>query len=157
MIRVPENAVSVEFKITDTQGTTSYAFKAIDGCMKPYYFWNENGAYDSIYCSGVANRVLDVDKEYINVNGSQIPLKITSIEKIKHNTGLSLFQEQIYSLIKSPAIHSLEDDTIRAYNIDLESFEGYNGTKVSDRNIELIITKPKQVRRATTRLLNFYD
>lgn len=156
MIKIPNNAITVDLKVTTTQGETNYSYKAMDGCMTPYYFWNENGAYDSIYCSGVANKVLEVEKEYINLNGTQIPLKITSIDKIKHNTGLALKQEQIYSLVKSPVIHKVEDK-IRAYNIDLESFEGYNGVNLSERNIELVFSKPRETRRATTKLLNFFD
>lgn len=133
-------------------------FEATDKCHTPYYFWNDNGAYDTIYCSGVANKVVDVDKTYINLNGKQMPIKIEYQESIKHNTGLSLKQEQIYSLIKSPQVDMITEGPVHnIYNIELESFEGYNGINLSDRNIELILSKPRKSRRVTNKTITFFD
>ena len=145
----------------DRSKKRTITLQATDKCMTPYYFWSENGAFDTIYCSGVANKIIDVEKEYINVNGRQIPLKITSVEKIKHNTGLSLKQEQIYSLIRSPLVNKIEikngEPHNSQYNIDLESFEGYNGVNISERNMELKFTKPIEAKRVTNARLNFFD
>lgn len=145
----------------DRSKKRSITLQAFDRCLTPYYFWNENGAYDTVYCSGVFNKVIDVEKEYINVNGRQIPLKITSVEKIKHNTGLALKQEQIYSLIRSPQVNHITtvdgEPSNSIYNIDLESFEGYNGINLSERNLELIFSKPMESKRVTNKKLNFFD
>ena len=159
MIYVPNNITEVIFSVTyadDVDRTVNINYPVLKECLEPYYFWNQNGSFDSIYCSGVVNKVIEVEKEYITLNGSQIPHKIISIEKFRHNTGFKLLQEQMYSLINSPLVYKLEDK-IRTYNIDLESFTGYNGVNISDRNIELIFTKPKEIRRITNRLLNFFD
>lgn len=167
MIKVPENTKSVDFfmyRFGKTGGmrqiyTTTY--NVTKECMTPYYFWNDNGTFDTVYCSGVANEVVDVEKEYIDLNGVQMPLKINYRTKIKHNTGLSLKQEQIYSLIKSPIAYKLEIENdkpmIRKYNIELESFEGYNGVNISERNMELIFTNPRESSRITNKQITFFD
>ena len=95
------------------------------------------------------------------VNGVKIPIKITSNTKIRHNTGLAIKQEQIYSLIKSPNVNAITN-TIDGpvndiLNIDNESFEGFNGMNLSERNLELIFSKPKNVRRITDKEIKFFD
>lgn len=173
MIKIPKECHTVKLNLYTKESTATnlpymdrskkrtLTFQATDECHTPYYFWGDNGAYDTIYCSGVANKVVEVDKEYVNVNGKQMPLKITSIEKIKHNTGLSLKQEQIYSLIRSPQVNKITtkdgEPYNSLYNIDLESFEGYNGLNISERNIELMFTKPMESKRITNKKLNFFD
>ncbi len=173
MIKIPKECHTVKVNLYTKESTASnlphmdrskkrtLTFQATDECHTPYYFWGDNGTYDTIYCSGVANKVIEVDKEYINVNGKQIPLRITSIEKIKHNTGLSLKQEQIYSLIRSPLVNKITtkdgEPHNSLYNIDLESFEGYNGLNISERNIALMFTKPMESKRITNKKLNFFD
>lgn len=167
MIKVPLDATKISFNIyrlgTDGEAVETYIeeFIPVNGCMTPYYFWNDNGAYDTVYCTGVANKITDVEKEYINISGVETPLKITYVDKIKHNTGLTLKQEQIYSLIKSPVVHKIETKgnipTIVKYNIDLESFEGYNGVNISQRNMELIFSKPRESRRVTNKQITFFD
>ena len=173
MIMIPTECHTVKIDLYTKESTApnlpyidrskkrTITLQATDKCMTPYYFWSETGSFDTIYCSGVANKVIDVEKEYINVNGRQIPLKITSVEKIKHNTGLTLKQEQIYSLIRSPLVNKIEikdgEPHNSQYNIDLESFEGYNGVNISERNLELKFTKPIESKRVTNARLNFFD
>ena len=184
LIRIPENAEYISFAIFDrggydivqapqyaslyptieevgTHSKSVYAFKTFDGCMNPYYFWNGNGGYDTIYCSGTKNVINEVDKQYIKVNGISRPIKITTTVKYKHNTGLTLKQEQIYSLINAPQVNNITFKTRSVeqelLNIDLDTFEGYNGVKLSERNMELIFTKPKDYRRYTEKTQTFFD
>lgn len=157
MYKVHEEATSIE--ITFRNGITGSVTKQVDKtCSTPYYFWNYTGAYDVIRLEGVSNKLIDTEKQYFNLNGTQIPLKITTQEKIVHNTGLALSQEQIYSLIKAPQVDRVEVGPIHnLYNIDLESFAGYNGTKLSDKNMELIFSKPRKTRRLTNKNITFFD
>lgn len=138
-----------------------YGFRAVEGCMKPYYFFNENGAYDTIYCSGTRNEIVDVEKKYVEINGVKTPIKITSSTKIKHNTGLAIKQEQMYSLIKAPNVNAITPTPQGIRNemliIDNESFEGFNGFNLSERNVELIFSYPKDARRITNKEINFFD
>ena len=181
MVYIPDNVDRVSFAIFDDGGfdiiqapefvdlyptieevskysKSVYGFKATDGCMKPYYFWNDNGAYDTVYCAGVVNKVEEIDKQYVNINGVETPIKITVTEKLKHNTGLTLKAEQVYSLIKAPQVNAITYGPINNfYNIDLETFEGYNGINLSERNIELMLSKPKNMRRYTSKNLTFFD
>lgn len=184
MVYIPENVHTVSFAIFDNGGydiiqapqfenlyptieavgrysKSIYAYRAVDGCMKPYYFWNDNGGYDTIYCSGTKNKLESVEKTYVNINGVEIPIKIMVNKRYKHNTGLTLKQEQIYSLIKSPNVDAIVPSVTgpihTLLNVDMESFEGYNGINLSERNIELIFSQAKDERRITNKRITFFD
>jgi hypothetical protein len=55
-----------------------------------------------------------------------------------------------------PDYYPLRLDTKR-YMLDTTSFEGYNGSKLSEKNIELILTDEKVQKRRSNFELNFFD
>lgn len=143
---------------TSTNAIYAYGVRTSDTCVTPYYFWNVNGAYDVIYCTGVINKVESVDKKYITVSGTKYPLKMIVSSGVKQNTGLILRQEQIYSLIKAPQVDAITLGPVHnLMNIDLSSFEGFNGINLSSRNMELIFMKPTVTKRITNKNITFFD
>lgn len=69
-----------------------------------YYFWNPNGAFDSITCTGTDNIVDIITKENINIGNKAIYSDIKIQKQIKQNTGFGLTQNQMYGLIESPEV-----------------------------------------------------
>lgn len=184
MLKIPNNAEFVSYAIYSNSGKDNiqsplfesryplasttprdniavYGFRTVEGCMTPYYFWNDNGGFDTIYCSGTRNELVDVEKKYVEINGVKTPIKITTSTRIKHNTGLAIKQEQMYSLIKAPNVNAITPTANGIRNemliIDNESFEGFNGLNLSERNVELIFSYPKDARRITNKEISFFD
>lgn len=162
LLKAYEGTTVVEITLEKDGVSETIIIRVEDDCnLTPYYFWNINGGYDTILCRGIARDVVNVDKKYININGKDIPLRIDIDSKVTHNTGFGLNSEQIYSLIKSPNVNRLEFNAIspinHIMNIDDESFNGYNGTNLSERNIELTFSKPTQSRRVTNKRITFFD
>ena len=184
MLKIPNNAEFVSYAIYSNSGKDNiqsplfesryplasttprdniavYGFRTVEGCMTPYYFWNDNGGFDTIYCSGTRNELVDVEKKYVEINGVKTPIKITTSTRIKHNTGLAIKQEQMYSLIKAPNVNAITPIANGIRNemliIDNESFEGFNGLNLSERNVELIFSYPKDARRITNKEISFFD
>lgn len=159
MLMIPSDCTTINYTLAREDMTTvNENIEIYDICSTPYYFWNDNGAFDVIRLTGVRNIVELVDKKYINVNGTQIPITIDITQQIKHNSGFQLPQEQIYSLIKAPIVDEIKfGQSHNILNINLTSFEGFNGTNLSNRNIEFIFTRPKDSKRVTGKTIGFTD
>ena len=161
-----------------------YLLKPEKICAVPYYFFNKNGMFDALYCEGKDNEINTVKRETLQVGNKKIQTSITINKQLKQNTGLKLTQDQIYSLMGSPLVYviyygygdlildeggvPIRDEnhnyvklegglSFKEYMIDLESFEGYNGKKISERNLELTFTDPKQYKRYTNANITFFD
>lgn len=84
-----------------------------------YYFWNPNGSFDSITCTGTDNVVDNITKENISIGNRIIYSDIKIQKQIKQNTGFALSQEQVYGLIESPEVYKLKCETDGLYNINM--------------------------------------
>jgi hypothetical protein len=85
-------------------------------CVDSYYFYNINGSLDVLYVEGNTHEVNNVNKEYITIGTQKFPTSISYNKQLKVNTGFSLSQDQIYSLIKTPFLFSLYDGILGAEN-----------------------------------------
>lgn len=135
----------------------TYELSPKNTCNSPYYFFNKNGAFDALYCEGIANEVDSVERNTLQVGNKKIQTEISIIKQIKQNTGLKLTQEQVYSLISSPLVYKLNASIFKEYILDTNVFEGYNGKKVSEKNLELVFTDPKKYKRYTNANITFFD
>lgn len=126
-------------------------------CATPYYYINDNGIFDAIYCTGIGNEIDTITKTNLTVGNKQIQTGISIAKQIKHNTGFNITQEQMYSLMKSPLVYKLYNGTLKEYVIANTTFEGYNGKKLSGKNIELVLTDPVKYTRKTNYTTTFFD
>lgn len=126
-----------------------------------WYFNGSNGQIDMTVTDANIHEVENTTRNYIQIANKRYPIRIETQKQLKVNTGFRLKGEQIYSLLKSPYIFrntsSGTSFTSKRYSIDTTSFEGYNGSKLSERNIELILTDEKKYTRKTNFDLTFWD
>ena len=146
----------IQFKVGSNY-IDKYLLYPEQNCSTPYYFFNENGMFDAIYCEGTANEVDTITRTSLTVGKKQIQTGINIQKQIKHNTGFNITQSQMYSLMKSPLVYKLEGSILKEYVISNNSFDGYNGKKLSGKNIELILTDPVKYERKTNYTTTFFD
>lgn len=94
---------------------------------------------------------IDSDGTYINsilylVSNETCTLDFKKL-KLEYGIQASEWSPSVYD---SPA-------TTKEYIINTNTFEGYNGKKLSQKNIELIFTDPKIYKRKTNKTINFFD
>ena len=155
---------------------TTFSINAIDGnsvtlknitvpttntCYNDWYFWNLNGTFDSLHCKGNANEVDTSTKSSLKNGNKTIYTKITIQKEIKQNTGFGLTEAQLYALVSSPLVYKITYNstlsTVKEYEINTNSFNGYNGLKLGERNIEVSFMDPKIYQRKTNYTSTFFD
>lgn len=176
-------SIWIQYKVGSTY-RDSYLLYPEKICAVPFYFFNKNGMFDALYCTGVNNEINTVKRETLQVGNKKIQTGITINKQLKQNTGLRLTQGQIYSLMSSPLVYviyygdgnlvlnegaiPIRDEnnnyvilegalSFKEYIIDLEVFNGYNGKKISEKNLELTFTDTKQYKRYTNANITFFD
>lgn len=111
MLRIPSGTMYLGIEGYDEVNNqfigTSYQPKCYG--YTNYYFFNTNGAFDSIHCKGTDNIVDVVTKNGIQVGNKMVYTDINIQKQIKQNTGLALTQEQIYGLIESPNVLKINE------------------------------------------------
>lgn len=154
----------VNLNITNSGVTTNQILPVDTTCSHNYFFYNINGGLDTLYAQGNKHIVNNVQKENVRVGDKMFNTKFIINNQIKQNIGYRLTQEQIYSFIKTP--FCFEELPIVDENTDLEfkrwmiensNFEGYVGSKLSQKNIELLLTDEKQYKRKSNFKLTFFD
>lgn len=130
-------------------------------CHNDYFFFDEEGSFNAVRLFGNKNEVDTVNKENIQLGNKLIQTKIRTIKQVKQNTGYNLTEKEIRGMLNAPFLYTSYSyvDTIafRSYNLDTNSFNGYKGTKLSGKNIELVLTDPVQYQRKTNYTVNFFD
>ena len=162
LLRIPANCTRVEFELRN--GVTTLHTQTIftqSACINNYYFFNPSGAFDILRCQGTLNEVSTTEKEEIKVRNSVVYTKLKVLKQLKQNSGLLLSDSQVRGLIQSPYVYKFTDTgsaiTSKEYLIDNNSFEGYNGVSLGNKNIELIFTDPTLYERATNKNITFFD
>lgn len=74
-----------------------------------YFFWNYDGKFDRLSCTGNAKPTDNVNKSSIKVGNKVIFSKIDIVKQIKQNTGYELTDDKLFGLIQSPNINKLND------------------------------------------------
>lgn len=158
LIQLPEDLVN--FMIIAKPGINAIKPKIVinPGCYNKYYYMSDNGAFDCIKCTGTMNEVNSVTRKNYQLGNKLIQTRIDVIKQIRQNTGFNLNENQIYSLINSPNVYTIDNsNNVKEYVVDTNSFDGYRNIKLSGRNIELVLTDPKQYRQKTNYEINFFD
>ena len=78
---------------------------------------------------------------------------------MKLNTGYNITEEQMHDIMVSPYVYLFDEETeeYKEYILETSEFGGYNGKKLSNKNIELILLDPKKYKIRTNYNLNFFD
>jgi hypothetical protein len=158
-INVPVTEVIIGARMTYQTGVEpsfDVDISRVQGC-NTYFNYSMEGTLVALNCSGNAHNVETTEKNYITISDKQYIKDITTNKQIKQNVGFKLEANQIYTLFKSPLVYKLEDLVFDKYLIDNSTFEGYNGSNLSTRNFELILSKDKPVKRRTNFNINFFD
>lgn len=161
LIHIPSSCFFLDLELTDNGFKDIYISEEPINCRNRYYdyfYFGINGFFNRIRCLGEYNDTVLTTKNYINVSNKKYLNKISTEKKIKQNTGFKLNQDEIYSLIQSPKIYKIDNSlNIKKYNIDNNTFEGYRGLLLSEKNLEIIMSEEKTTERKTNLKVGFYD
>lgn len=122
-----------------------------------YYYLNSEGMFDILHCTGTKNISDLTTKKSLQLKDKTIITSLTTQKQIKQNTGFNLTDTQIRELMRAPFIYNFRADTLTRYNLENDTFTGYNGLNLSGKNIELIFTDPKTYRRNTNHTTTFFE
>lgn len=123
-----------------------------------YYYLNDNGIFDILRCIGTKNESSTVTKNVLQIGNRNIATSIINNKQIKQNIGLNITDEQVRSLLVTPLIYSIDNNyNIKEYVLETNTFDSYQGKKLSERNIELTFTDPKIYRKKTNYTIDIFD
>lgn len=123
------------------------------------YYYNKENYFSRILCNGVSNKTVTILRDYLQIGDKTIQYGIDKTNKMKLNTGYNITEEQMHDIMVSPYVYLFDKETeeYKEYILETAEFGGYNGKKLSDKNIELILLDPKQYKIRTNYNLNFFD
>lgn len=157
---IPSDCIRIEVAGINGNNNT-YTFYPIQSqCKTQLFYYSIYGNLDMMYIEGNTHEVNNVTKDYINISNQKLPININIQKQLKCNTGFRLDQSQVYSLIKTPYVFIVtkgQTPTMKRYLLDTTTFEGFVGSRYSEKNIELILTEEKVHKRKTNIDLTFWD
>lgn len=123
------------------------------------YYYNKEHYFSRILCNGVSNKTTTISRDYLQIGDKTIQYGIDKTNKMKLNTGYNITEEQMHDIMVSPYVYLFDEETeeYKEYILETSEFGGYNGKKLSNKNIELILLDPKQYKIRTNYNLNFFD
>lgn len=136
----------------------SFVHPKLKNC-KFLYYYNKEHYFTRILCEGVNNKTSTISRDYLQIGDKTIQYGIDKINKIKINTGYNITEEQMHDIMVSPYLYLFDEETeeYKEYVLETSEFAGYNGIRLSNKNIELILLDPKQYKIRTNYNLNFFD
>ena len=136
----------------------SFVHPKLKNC-KFLYYYNKEHYFTRILCEGVNNKTSTISRDYLQIGDKTIQYGIDKTNKIKLNTGYNITEEQMHDIMVSPYLYLFDEETeeYKEYVLETSEFGGYNGKKLSNKNIELILLDPKQYKIRTNYNLNFFD
>lgn len=169
---IPDNCEYVTAEIPNVTGTT--AFKIYTQCkpknLNCFYYNNLEGSFDVLYTEGTINKIDLTSKKYLTSGNNKFTYSIDTTHQLKVNTGYKLSDLEIRSLMRSPYIYYLSISdvlytsgfnynvyTLKRYTLDNNTFDGYTGKKLSERNIELVLNEDKTYKRKSNFNIGFFD
>lgn len=158
---IPANIKTFKWEImTDISGPTSTGATVSTLCEDAayhYYFLNSKSNFDVVHFDGTKNIIDTVEKESIKLKNKQVILNIKKTKKISQNTGYQITDVQIRDIISSPFIYTFESNKLKQYTCDNDNFTGFEGINLGGKNIELVLTDPKEYVRKTSTQISFFD
>ena len=99
------------FRYTKNLESTYVQLYNTDCRVKSWYYYGLNGGFNILYTKGNVHQNDTTEREYIKVNGKDIPYK--QITKVSYtiNTGFGLNEFELYDMIRSPYLFSLFQGT----------------------------------------------
>lgn len=130
MIRIPSTTLFLDYTIFDRNTVQLFANIIYAKCYgyTNYYFWNPNGTFDTLHCTGSDYINETVTKNSVQVGNRTIYTDIVTKKEIKQNTGFGLSQDQVYGLIKTPNVIKLNE---------IINYDGINLVNNSYRNLTI--------------------
>lgn len=122
-----------------------------------YYYFNQDSDMKVINLTGTRNIIDTVEREETKLKNGKIILNIKKNKKISQNSGFNITDTQIRDMLSAPFIYQFEGNILKQYTIDNDTFAGFEGTNLSGRNIEILLTDTKTYERKTTSIINFFD
>lgn len=162
LFMVPDGAYKVEvgFRISGTLDTIT---KYVKGCaINQYFYYGTTHMVEALYCTGKREKIENVTKEYLKYSSKNNAIRIKKQTTYQQNVGFSLTESQVFDLSTTPFLveytstHPNEATTV-LWNLNNETFEGYNTKRLSEKNFVLNLTKQNEQIRYTSPNINFYS
>lgn len=169
---VPENCEYIKIELPNTNNIYKYYTKCPPKNLNCFYYYNLNGSLDVLYTEGTLNIIDLTSKKYLTSGNNKFVYSIETTKQLKVNTGYKLTENEIRSLMKSPYIFHNSNErlydpndsnptygypVLNSYTLDNNTFDGYTGKKLSERNIELVLNEDKTYKRKSNFKLGFFD
>lgn len=164
---IPNDTTRIEFQI-DGDIFTKYTVK-YNISSQLFYFGVEN-PIDTIGFIGKTERLETNTKRIIDFGKRKRVVKYDISHKLQQNTGLFLADKDIFNLVKSPYILTIDAYSdlngtfystghlnIEEYILDDSTFEGFNTKTFSNKNIILNMTKKVSDRLYTAFDTSFFS
>jgi hypothetical protein len=162
LIYVPQNTVRIQVLSDFVDENHTVLPKPCN--THQWFYYSNNGILSTFWTTANVHEVESTEKEYITINNRQINTKNITTKQKKINIGYGLTEEEMYEIAKTPYIWQQvynSDGSIpvllKRYKNNTTTFEGWNGSNLSDRNIELIIEDEKKYKKITTPQIGFFD
>ena len=152
------NKVFVLYYNNKEKPNESFVYPKLKNC-KFLYYYNKEHYFTRILCEGVNNKTSTISRDYLQIGDKTIQYGIDKTNKMKLNTGYNITEEQMHDIMVSPYVYLFDEETeeYKEYILETSEFAGYNGKKLSNKNIELILLDPKKYKIRTNYNLNFFD
>ena len=130
--------------------------------MSTFYYINSDGFLSMFNTIANIHPVETTEREYITIGNKQILSKSNTTKQLKINTGFDINENEMYEIIKSPYFYTLDknDDlniVLKRYKNNNNSFEGWKGNNLSERNIELLLEDEKIYKKISNVQIDFFD
>lgn len=161
LINIPSNSAYFSWTLlTDISGPTGLSKFYDTTCnegVNHYYYLSSTGMFDVLHCTGSRNILDTVSRDTIELKNKTAITSLTSQKQIKQNTGFNITDTQMREVLKAPFLYNFRADTLTRYKLENTDFTGYNGVKLGEKNIELILTDPKSYKRSTNHVTTFFE
>lgn len=130
-------------------------------CSNDYFYVNTDGYFDVIRATGTKRLVDNVEKNNIQLNNNIIISKAIITKQIVQNTGFLIDETKVYDILQAGIVYVLTSNsgtiTAKEYVIDNDTFDGYSGKRLSDKNVEITLTDTKKYERIQQKEIGFFD
>ena len=150
--------------IYTTKGCHTLTSNVLNTDINQLFYYDRNN-----YLRGLniqANQFIEEvsDKQYINIGSRKIVKSSTTQRKLHQHTGFNLTEDEMYDLMKADFVWSIDKtlpagdipNTLR-WTMDNSTFGSYNGQKLTERNVELIMSQERLNNNFSNQKINYYD
>jgi hypothetical protein len=167
--------VVLQRRIDSETPTTLTTIYPINGChtlttntpnpdIKQLFYSDRNNSLQVF--NTTANRFIEevTTKEYINIGSRKMVNSSTTQRKLHQHTGFNVTEREMYDINKASFVWTVNNDNfvmnepvMERWMMDNNTFSSYNGTKITEKNVELIMSQERQDTNYSNQKINFYD